>query len=93
MDQARLDCYSFGINCQCFNSFYTSASINYLNRMTKGMSRTETTGPAQAGNLGWYSDFGRASCCVTGLSLSPVTACLVCTRYSSAEKLSPLRYR
>ncbi|KAK8593419.1 hypothetical protein V6N12_045501 [Hibiscus sabdariffa] len=49
MDQARLDCYSFGINCQCFNSFYTSALINCLNRMTKGMSRTETTGPSQAG--------------------------------------------
>ncbi|KAK8600444.1 hypothetical protein V6N12_050298 [Hibiscus sabdariffa] len=49
MEQARLDCYSFRINCQCFIFFYASASINCLNRMTKGMSRTETTGPAQAG--------------------------------------------
>ncbi|KAK8662692.1 hypothetical protein V6N13_024583 [Hibiscus sabdariffa] len=51
MEQARLDCYSFRINCQCFIFFYASASINCLNRMTKGMSRTETTGPAQAGLL------------------------------------------
>ncbi|KAK8669370.1 hypothetical protein V6N13_106802 [Hibiscus sabdariffa] len=48
MEQARLDCYSFGINCQSFISFYASALINCLNRMTKGMSRTETTGPTQA---------------------------------------------
>ncbi|KAL4379145.1 hypothetical protein GQ457_02G025100 [Hibiscus cannabinus] len=30
--------------------------------MTKGMSRTETTGPTLAENLGWESDLGRASC-------------------------------
>ncbi|KAK8600515.1 hypothetical protein V6N12_050368 [Hibiscus sabdariffa] len=43
--------------------------------------------------LGWSSEFGRASCCVTGLSLSPVTVCLACTQYTSAEKLSPFYYR
>ncbi|KAL4309934.1 hypothetical protein GQ457_01G020400 [Hibiscus cannabinus] len=30
--------------------------------MTKGISRTETTGPALAEYLGWESDLGRASC-------------------------------
>ncbi|KAL4385641.1 hypothetical protein GQ457_15G019410 [Hibiscus cannabinus] len=40
-------------------------------RMTKGMSRTETTGPALPANLGWESDLGRASCRVIGLCLSP----------------------
>ncbi|KAK8698102.1 hypothetical protein V6N13_114233 [Hibiscus sabdariffa] len=39
--------------------------------MTKGMSRTETTGPALADYPGWKSDFGRASCRVIGLCLSP----------------------
>ncbi|KAL4368035.1 hypothetical protein GQ457_05G018500 [Hibiscus cannabinus] len=29
--------------------------------MTKGMSRTETTGPSLAENLGWESDLGRAN--------------------------------
>ncbi|KAK8672085.1 hypothetical protein V6N13_110460 [Hibiscus sabdariffa] len=48
MDQARLDYYSFGINCQCFFFFYASASMFCLNRMTKGMPRIETTGPALA---------------------------------------------
>ncbi|KAL4363768.1 hypothetical protein GQ457_04G024320 [Hibiscus cannabinus] len=48
MEQAQLDCYSFGIICPCFNFFYTGALMICLNRMTKGMSRIETTGPAQA---------------------------------------------
>ncbi|KAK8704793.1 hypothetical protein V6N13_048405 [Hibiscus sabdariffa] len=39
MEQARLDCYSFRINCQCFIFFYASALINCLSRMTKGMSQ------------------------------------------------------
>ncbi|KAK8564486.1 hypothetical protein V6N12_036609 [Hibiscus sabdariffa] len=43
--------------------------------------------------LAGTSEFGRASCCVTGLSLSPVTVCLACTQYPSAEKLSPFYYR
>ncbi|KAK8662640.1 hypothetical protein V6N13_024531 [Hibiscus sabdariffa] len=59
----------------------------------KGDVSNRDNGSCPGGYLGWYSDFGRASCCVTDLSISPVTACLACTRYSSAEKLSPLHYR
>ncbi|KAL4273459.1 hypothetical protein GQ457_13G013730 [Hibiscus cannabinus] len=48
MDHAQLVYYSFGINCQCFYFFYERASIFFFNRMTKGMPRIETTGPALA---------------------------------------------
>ncbi|KAK8521635.1 hypothetical protein V6N12_031529 [Hibiscus sabdariffa] len=48
MNQARLDCYSFGINCHCFYFFYASALMFCLNMMTKGMPRIETTGPTKA---------------------------------------------
>ncbi|KAK8617983.1 hypothetical protein V6N13_080883 [Hibiscus sabdariffa] len=48
MNQARLDYCSFGINCLCFYFFYTNALIFCFNRMTKGMSQLETTGPALA---------------------------------------------
>ncbi|KAK8659807.1 hypothetical protein V6N13_030000 [Hibiscus sabdariffa] len=47
-NQARLDYYSFGINCLCFYFFYASASMFCFNRMTKGMPQIETTGPALA---------------------------------------------
>ncbi|KAK8492459.1 hypothetical protein V6N11_034870 [Hibiscus sabdariffa] len=53
----------------------------------------EATGPARADILAGTSEFGRASCCVNGLSQSPLTACLACTQYPSAEKLSPFYYR
>ncbi|KAK8698110.1 hypothetical protein V6N13_114241 [Hibiscus sabdariffa] len=56
MDQAQLVYCSFGINCQCFYFFYEGASIFCFNRMTKGMSRTETTGPALADYLGWKAN-------------------------------------
>ncbi|KAK8606499.1 hypothetical protein V6N13_030780 [Hibiscus sabdariffa] len=59
----------------------------------KGDVSNRDNGSCPGGKSRLVLDFGRVSCCVTGLSLSPVTACLVCTRYSSAEKLSPLRYR
>ncbi|KAK9018437.1 hypothetical protein V6N11_001413 [Hibiscus sabdariffa] len=39
MEQARLDCYSVGFNCQCFNFIYASALIICSAKMTKGMSR------------------------------------------------------
>ncbi|KAK8979110.1 hypothetical protein V6N11_007563 [Hibiscus sabdariffa] len=68
---AQLVYCSFGINCQCFYFFYGKALIFCFSWMTKGMSRTETTGPALAENLGWESDLGRASCRVIGLCLSP----------------------
>ncbi|KAK8990362.1 hypothetical protein V6N11_009065 [Hibiscus sabdariffa] len=42
------DYCSFGINCLCLYFFYASASIFCFKRMTKGMSRIETTGPALA---------------------------------------------
>ncbi|KAL4378142.1 hypothetical protein GQ457_02G026540 [Hibiscus cannabinus] len=53
MIQARLVYCSFGINCRCFYFFYEGASIFCFNRMTKGMPRTETTGPPSAYYLGW----------------------------------------
>ncbi|KAK8628617.1 hypothetical protein V6N13_009203 [Hibiscus sabdariffa] len=42
------------------------------------MSQLETTGPALVDYLSWKSDFGRASCRVIGLCLSPIncSACL-----------------
>ncbi|KAK8530760.1 hypothetical protein V6N12_013262 [Hibiscus sabdariffa] len=64
-----------------------------LEQDDKGDVSNRDNGSCPGRYLGWYSDLGRVSCCVTGLSLSPVTACLACTRYSSVEKLSPLRYR
>ncbi|KAK9003730.1 hypothetical protein V6N11_084362 [Hibiscus sabdariffa] len=59
-------------------SAWAGALIFCFNRMTKGMSRTETTGPALADYLGWKSDLNRASCRVIGLCLRPnnCSACL-----------------
>ncbi|KAK8492464.1 hypothetical protein V6N11_034875 [Hibiscus sabdariffa] len=37
----------------------------------RGCLSREATGPARADILAGTSEFGRASCCVTGLSLSP----------------------
>ncbi|KAL4377802.1 hypothetical protein GQ457_02G025930 [Hibiscus cannabinus] len=71
MIQARLVYCSFGINSQSFYFFYGRGLIFFLNNMTKGMSRTETTSPALADYLGWESDLGIASCRVIGLCLSP----------------------
>ncbi|KAL4363464.1 hypothetical protein GQ457_04G016170 [Hibiscus cannabinus] len=71
MIQARLVYCSFGINYRCFYFFYGRDLIFCFNKMTKGMSQTETTGPALAEYLGWESDLGRASCRVIGLCLSP----------------------
>ncbi|KAK8624426.1 hypothetical protein V6N13_065771 [Hibiscus sabdariffa] len=68
MDQARLDYYSFGINCQCFISFYTSDLINCLNRMAKRMSRIETTGPARTGLLS-AETYTPSRLCVLGLGI------------------------
>ncbi|KAK8557918.1 hypothetical protein V6N12_010141 [Hibiscus sabdariffa] len=39
MEQARLDCYRIGFNCQCFNFIYAYALMICSNRITKGMSR------------------------------------------------------
>ncbi|KAK8600686.1 hypothetical protein V6N12_050538 [Hibiscus sabdariffa] len=64
-----------------------------LKQDDKGDVSNRDNGSCPDRYLGWYSDFGRVSYRVTGLSLSPVTACLACTRYSSAEKLSPICYR
>ncbi|KAK8686017.1 hypothetical protein V6N13_125045 [Hibiscus sabdariffa] len=38
MEQAQLDCYSIGFNCQCFNFIYASALIICSDKMTKGIS-------------------------------------------------------
>ncbi|KAK8601015.1 hypothetical protein V6N12_050860 [Hibiscus sabdariffa] len=51
----------------------------------KGDVSAETTGPARANFLADFQISGRASCCVIGLSRSPITCCLACTRYTSAE--------
>ncbi|KAK8504797.1 hypothetical protein V6N12_063804 [Hibiscus sabdariffa] len=58
----------------------------------EGDASAETTGLARAGKS-WRVLQNSAERCVTGLSLSPITACLACTQYPSAEKLSPFCYR
>ncbi|KAK8662904.1 hypothetical protein V6N13_024790 [Hibiscus sabdariffa] len=73
--------------------FPSSCSLVYSGGLSRDLDEIFVEIQDPSGYLDWYLDFGRASCCVTGLSLSPVTAYLACTRYPSAEKLSPLRYR
>ncbi|KAK8636263.1 hypothetical protein V6N13_004967 [Hibiscus sabdariffa] len=57
--------------CKCFDKL--------LKQDDKGDVSNRDNGSCPGRYLGWYSYFGRASCCVTGLSLSPVTVCLTCT--------------
>ncbi|KAL4348734.1 hypothetical protein GQ457_17G005220 [Hibiscus cannabinus] len=59
--------------------------------MTKGMSQTETTGPALAENLGWESDLGRASCRAElvhafGLGHEPYSLCCLSLTLSISNK-------
>ncbi|KAK9044548.1 hypothetical protein V6N11_058447 [Hibiscus sabdariffa] len=96
MEQARLDCYSFGINCQSFISFYTSASINCLNKMTKRMSRTETTGLAQAAvtsSLSLSQEYfpHKANCCCIFLAAETLLLPIPRRRLLSAETYTPSR--
>ncbi|KAK8554256.1 hypothetical protein V6N12_031222 [Hibiscus sabdariffa] len=93
MEQARLDCYSFQDQLSMFHLLLCKCFDKLLKQDDKGDVSNRDNRSCPGGYLGWYSDFGRVSCCVTGLSLSPVTVCLACTWYPLAEKLSPLRYR
>ncbi|KAK8578692.1 hypothetical protein V6N12_069036 [Hibiscus sabdariffa] len=93
MEQARLDCYSFQDQLSMFHLLLCKCFDKLLKQDDKGDVSNRDNGSCPGRYLSWYSDFGRASCCVTVLSLSLVTISLACTLYPSAEKLSPLRYR
>ncbi|KAL4383691.1 hypothetical protein GQ457_15G018440 [Hibiscus cannabinus] len=59
--------------------------------MTKGISRSETTGPALAENLGWESYLGRASCRAElvhafGLGHEPHSLCFLSLTLSISTK-------
>ncbi|KAK8572805.1 hypothetical protein V6N12_028847 [Hibiscus sabdariffa] len=79
MEQARLDCYSFQDQLSMFHLLLCKCFDKLLKQDDKGDVSNRDKGSCTGRYLGWYSDFGRASCCVTGLSLSPVTVCLACT--------------
>ncbi|KAK8521615.1 hypothetical protein V6N12_031509 [Hibiscus sabdariffa] len=72
MDQARLDCYSFGINCRYFNFFNYGALNDLTKQDDKGDASNRDNGSCPSRYLSGDSDLGRASCSVIGLSLSPI---------------------
>ncbi|KAK8610090.1 hypothetical protein V6N13_026634 [Hibiscus sabdariffa] len=77
MEQARLDCYRFQDQLSMFHLLLCKCFDRLLKQDDKGDVSNRDNGSCPGRYLDWYSDFGRASCCFTGLSLSPVTICLV----------------
>ncbi|KAK8652956.1 hypothetical protein V6N13_126977 [Hibiscus sabdariffa] len=82
MDQAQLVYCSFGINCQCFYFFYNGALIFCFDILLRLDDKGDVSARDNGSGLGRLSrlglDFGRASCRVIGLCLSPnnCSACL-----------------